>query len=105
MESKLDLILAALQSEETAIKDSINEFLEEGDYQFAFLQSKGLPDISAHLHRLKKIEDPLFEKKHFLQTRIQNIQKGLSGQLTNHFKEYLFKELEAAETELEIFEM
>jgi len=104
MESKLELIIAGLEDEERAIKTSIKEFMEEGDYYFAFLQSKGLHDISSQIHRLKKIEDPSFERRHFLQTRIQNIQKGLSKQLTKQFKDYLLNELEAVETELEIFE-
>jgi len=105
MESKLDFILAALESEEKAIKASIDEFLEEGDYEFAFLQSKGLSDISHQIYLLKRIEDPLFKQKQFLQTRIQNIEKALSKQVPAHLKEYLLNELQAAERELEIFEM
>ena len=104
MENKFSILLASLESEEKAIQDAIKEFLEDGNYHFAFLQSKGLIDIQSSIYRLKKIEDPLFERKEFLLNRLGNIQKKLSHELTGNLRNYLLNELEAAEREREILE-
>lgn len=105
MESKLDLIITALEREEKELMEAIKDFLEEEDYEFAFLQSKDLAEPSYQLYQLHRIASPLFEPKHFLQTRIQNIQKMLSKGSTNQFRDYLLNQLQAAEIELEILEL
>jgi hypothetical protein len=105
MESKLELIIAAIEREEKELKEAIKDFLEEEDFEFAFLQSKGLAERSSQLYQLNRIASPLFEPKHFLQNRIQNLQKILSKESSKPYRDYLLNELQAAEIELEILEL
>ncbi|MDE3250330.1 MAG: hypothetical protein KGO82_16835, partial [Bacteroidota bacterium] len=97
-------MLAAFAAEKKAVQDSIQEYLDEGEYQFAFWQSRGLLPASQHLDVLQRFADPLFAQRNFLQTRIQHLQRMLGRSSITPLPDYLLNELEKAETELEILE-
>ena len=100
----MDILLTDLENEVQNLLRAINEFIEEEDYEFAFLQAKALAQIRHKIFRLKNLQDPHHTNKVFLQNRIDRLYKSLSSNPAEYLSNYLLNEIQSAEKELEILQ-
>lgn len=96
----LQTLIKELETEKENLLRLIDEAVKEQEYLSAHLHSEALGQVNSQLQTLKNIDDPLYDKKHFLEVGIDNLRKRLKDAPTDKLKSMIQRFIDDKEKEL-----
>jgi hypothetical protein len=101
VDNYLKLLISLCEEEKGQLQQWIDQCLIDTEYLMAHHHSQALYQLNRKLQTLKNIDDKLFDKKYFLQEKIDWLQKQIEAESSDYMKDYYLKDLQRTEEALE----
>lgn len=88
MSSKLEKLIAHHEKEHAALRNQIDECLEEMEYKTAHRLTKGLFLVSETLRTLHILQDKLYDDKEGIKRRLVIYNDRLNKEVSGHMRDY-----------------
>ena len=96
----LQTLIEELEIEKAELLRLIEEALKEQEFLNAHFHFEALGQINRRLQTLKNLDDESYDKKHFLETKIENLRKRLKEETAENLKLVINRFIDEKEKEL-----